>query len=496
MEIPKIGETIPLGNTTPVIPQVGETIPLIDKSRLLVKEIPESPKESRAKSIGKDWVKVMDNVSALSEASINIFAPGDENTLLKVGKYFEEAYNSGTIDDDAFSMLKEMIWSPLKNLGNDLKPIVEEGVIKGTPQAADNISRRPFSFALDVISALGIGKAASAATRGGIAYATGKSLKDIGARVAKSEAIQGARPAEALAEDLSDSFNTLDDKIKLSADSAIASLPNDPALGFTAQRVENLIDTTIKEVGKPISDAAENAVSTLEKYKVRIKKEYGAENIPAPEVKRIIMDLDDDIDWNTPKSNRSNRAIKSLRHSVDAQIKTSFPEYRDKMEELADLMQTREDASRLLRVVRRQGEWEIPDAAAARMDRLFKGGVAKSKSIEILNKFTDKTGLDIVENMDAYTFGKKFSAPENDATRTVLTGALIGGAFGDMKGAAAGAAIGKALNKYGGMALGKTINIAPDLLKTAGKIESAIPASTLAVPVLRQVKNTKDKEGK
>lgn len=488
MPIPKIGEEVPMDyNPGADIPPIGTELPLIDPNLLAVKEL---PKESVAQSAIQDFKKNVDGVLAIGQAAGNIFASGDENTLLKIGKYFEDAHEKGTLDDDAWGFVKESVMTPLRNIKADIQPILDDGLRLGTPKAAENILRSPFSFTLDVLSAAGIAKSSVVATKGLASFATSKSMADIGKRVAKAEAIGEAKTAEELAEELGDAFTNLDDKIRMAAENAKAVLPKDPALGFSPKQVTGLLDNAIDDIGAPISDASTNAVDALSKYKNRITKAYKNKNVSAPELKQIIMDLDDDIDWNTPKSNRSNKAIKQLRHEVDTMLKTKFPNYGERMVPLSDLIGTREDASRLLKVVRRQGEWEVPDMAVSRMDRLFKGGYGKKKSIDILSKFGEKSGLDIAGEMELSTFRKKFNAPSPQATRTTLTGALVGGWLGGPKGMASGAAVGKALDKYGGMAISKTVDLAPSAFRTVGAIAESVPTSAIGVAPSMQFSRT------
>lgn len=494
MAIPQIGEDVPLGNVARSnIPAVGNDVPLVDPSLLAVKELPKEPISASAI---KDFKGIAEGLLNLGKAAGYVFVPGEENTLLKIGKYLEDAYEKGELDDNAWGFAKEAIMAPLRNIGADLTPIVQEGITKGTPKAAENIARRPFSFTLDVLSALGLGKAGVGLTKGAASLATGKSMGAIGRRVAEAEAIGGAKTAKELADELADAFNAIDDKIKVAAEDAKAVLPKDPALGFPAAQINKLLDDAITEVGQPISDASENAIAALTKYKERINKIYKDRNLTAPEVKQIIMDLDDDIDWNTPKSKKANTAIKGLRKATDKMLKDKFPNYGERMEPLANLMKTREEASTLLKVVRRQGEWEVPDIAVSRMDRLFKGGYPKKKSLDVLERFGKESGLDIAGEMDLSTFRTQFLKPEPRATRTALTGGAIGFWTGGVPGAAKGAAIGAALDKYGGRALSEVIDVAPGGFRAVGRAAGAIPAGAMAIPAAAEAIKQAYKSGK
>jgi len=483
MAIPEIGEDVPLDYGRKRIPAIGEDVPIIDPGLLAVTDMPEV-KESIPQSAIKDFKQVAGGLWELGKAAGYAVVPSEENTLLKIGKYMEEAYNKGELDDNAWAFTKEAIIAPLRNLGKDISPIIEEGVIKGTPQAAENIARRPFSFVMDVLSTVGLGKAAVGGTKLATSVATGKRMADITRRVEQAGVIAKAKTAEDIVDDLPTIFETLDDKIRVAADNAKAVLPKDPKVGFTTKEVIAKLDDAKAKVGKPISDASINAVESLDKYKERILKVYKNENISAPELKQIIMDLDDDIDWNTPKSQKSNSAIKGLRREVDTMLKGKFPNYEERMAPLADLMNTREEASKLLKVVRRQGEWEVPDIAGSRIDRLFKGTAPKAKTADVLSKLDSVTGSNIVEDMGATTFVKRFEQPVNEATRNVLTGTVLGGWLGGIPGAGAGAAIANTLDKYGGRAISTAVDAAPKAFNVVGDIAKAVPAKTMAVPIL------------
>jgi len=441
----------------------------------------QSPEGTIMESAKQDLQKNVDGIMALGKAAGYAFVPGEENTLLKIGQYLETAYNEGHLGSDAWNFAKEAIMTPLRNLKTDIKPIVDEGIAKGTPQAAENIARRPFSFSLDVMSALGIGKMAASATKGGVSFAIGKSGKDISKRVAQAEKIGVARGAQALADDVADAFNTLDDKIKAAAETAKKTLPADAAAGFSVKEVTKLIDDATVRVGKPISDASENAIQALQKYKQRIQKVYKDKNVSPRELKEIIMDLDSDIDWNTAKSVKANSAIKALRKDTDVMLKTKFPAYEADMKPLAELMRVRDEASKALKVVRRNGMWEVPDTATGRIEGMFKRA-PKAKMQEVLGKFAKETGLDIPGEMELSTFAKQFDAPTTHGARRAVMGGMAGFAVGGPKGAGVGSVLGGVFDKYGGIMAGKMIDISPNAFRALGAVQDAIPGAFSGVP--------------
>jgi hypothetical protein len=483
---------VPVGNApvTPSIPpgtelNLSEWQPLEESGGVVPGPVEKAkPDEPILTSAGKDFKQVASGIYELGKAAGHVFAIGEENTLLKMGRYFEDAYEKGELADDAWNFTKAMIITPLKNIGEDIEPIIEEGISKGTPQAAENIARRPFSFALDVLSLVGLGKLAKGAVKGGAAAATGKPMSLIEQRVAKAEAVKGARSPELLVGELDDALNTLNSKIGTASDKALAALPDSPSMGFSVKEVSKILDDASGKLAKDISDAGAKARTTLARYKDRVTEAYPEGKISPREVKKMVQQLDSDIDWNTAGSGTSNKVIQGLRREVDTTLKTKFPEYQGAMKPLSDLMKVREESTKLLGIKRVNGEWMVPDAAGSKIDRLFKGVAPKEKSKEILGKFGRETGLDIVGEMEAGTLGKVFDRPVTQGSwRPVVGGALGGMATGgSVPGILKGAAAGALLDKWGGVALGKAIDVAPGTLRAVGGALDAIPSPVLAAP--------------
>ena len=155
------------------------------------------------------------------------------------------------------------------------------------------------------------------------------------------------------------------------------------------------------------------------------------------------------------------------------------------MEPLADLMDTREEAARLLKATRRGGEWEIPDTAAGRINNLFKRA-PKPKTIEILNNLAEKTSLDIPTEMGLYNLGKDFSKEVTRGSWRPGVGGAVGFLSAGPKGAGYGAAIGAVLDKWGGIGLGKIIDTSPATFRVIGKVAENIPPATIAAPIISE----------
>lgn len=491
MAIPEIGEDVPLGNNTgKSLPSIGADVPLIDPSLLAVAELPKEVKEPISTSAVKDFKKTAGGIWELAKMAGNVFVPGEENTLIKLGQYLETAYEKGELTEDAWNFTKEAIIAPLRNLGADISPIIDEGIAKGTPQAAENIARRPFSFTMDVISALGLGKAVAGGAKAGAAMATGKSMKDISKRVAMSERIAVARPAEELVGELDNALGVINSKISDSANKALSALPDDVAKGFTVKEVSGLMDKVADTLKKDISTSGQKAKGTIQEYKARLKKVYPDGKMSPRDVKSTIMQLDNDIDWDAATNKATNKAIKQLRRETDMALKAKFPDYEANMRPLADLMETREEAAQLLGIKRINGEWNIPDMAGSRISRLFKGKIPKQKSKEVLEKFGRETGLDIVGEMEVGTFADEFARPVTQGSWRPVTGGAIGavmGATGGLPGmamgAGKGAVIGGVLDKWGGVALSRAIDAAPGAFRVAGNVAESIPSKTLLAPI-------------
>jgi hypothetical protein len=223
---------------------------------------------------------------------------------------------------------------------------------------------------------------------------------------------------------VSDALTGLKKKVSAGSKEAVESL-GDEAVSVSSS-YDDLIKAT-KQLTERGSDSAGKAVSKLQQYGQLIfgKGQTGANGqikLPAKEIKRIIQDLDNDISsWNLSGGaydDAYNQSLKSLRKSLDEQLKLSNPAYKDKMAMVA------EDAKLLGQASERFGK---PDRALNRL-----GGLDRTSAkydLETVKALAAKEGGDLTQAIDDMTKaqrtlksptrleGVKRSLPEASALR-------------------------------------------------------------------------------
>jgi hypothetical protein len=272
--------------------------------------------------------------------------------------------------------------------------------------------------------------------------------------------IKNAQPLDLLARRLPEDVSALSKKVSELSTAALDTLPESPRQdGFPRTALTDVIQSAKAEIaggvrrvapaavvepkmvpsglmdaaGNPImkavkaaapdapaangvSDAAERAVATLNRYLKRAEQ-FG-ETISQRDLGELIRDIDHDIDWDAKDLTPQNNALESIRSQIDGALKGVNPQYQKAMEPVAEGTRLLKKAETLFQVKKAAGTGYAPSNATA---AALKGAVNDTRVdsqdvLDALKKVTGRDYLGDVENSlakQAYLDGNL--PPEVDA---------------------------------------------------------------------------------
>lgn len=273
----------------------------------------------------------------------------------------------------------------------------------------------------------------------------------------------------------SDAWNTLDSKKTVSNNSL-------------RQSIADIQDSLLTD-GVLLGDNQTRAYQKLAALSESIKQL--PQDIPEPTMKRIIQNLDSNINWNDPNAKVVNDAFKDVRGFVDNTLKTQNTAYKSAMEKTADITDSIQTVKSAFQ--NRQNP-ENFDKFLKSVKNLDKKSEHSSVN-QALDKIKEHTGYDLREQILNSQAKSAFMKDSTNGSRKTLTGALVGSAAGSVMGplgvtvgGAVGGAAGAVGDKYAGRIFKSILNgkisategiqsIAPQLGKYAEPLMNAAKQS-------------------
>lgn len=231
-------------------------------------------------------------------------------------------------------------------------------------------------------------------------------------------------------------WNKLDDKMGMSKNDIIESINgyiDDPKTGLT-------ID------GVTVGQAQEQAVKKLQGLKNQISQLSG-EQISQSNLKRIIQNLDDNINWNNPEQGPTNDAIKSLRGYVDQTIKSQNPAYKSAMAQVEDVTKAQAEVKSVFQNRLNPENYDKFNKAVKNLINKDE----RSAANQAVDKIQEHTGYDLKKDIVNSWTKSQFEKGDINGSRKTLLGAVIGGAAGSIGGPVSGA-VGSAVGSAAGYA--------------------------------------------
>lgn len=238
--------------------------------------------------------------------------------------------------------------------------------------------------------------------------------------------------------------------------------------------------------GNIIGKSQERAYNSLKD----LTKQIGQldDNISEPTLKRIIQNLDEDINWNNPEMGPTNDAIKNLRTFVDQRLKNQNPAYKNAMSKVEEVTKANEQVKS---VFQNRLNPENYDKFNKQVKNLINKDEmsAANKAVESIQKHT---GYDLKKDIvDSWTKSQFEKGDVNGSRKTLLGGMLgtaagsIAGPGGALIGGAVGSGVGYTADRYAGPIFKKLLdgkitaqefnqNLAPRLGKFSAPLMQAI----------------------
>lgn len=285
------------------------------------------------------------------------------------------------------------------------------------------------------------------------------------------------------ASDLSnDAWKTLNQKTGIPKNEILDAITNyidDPKAGLTIE-------------GTVIGNAQEVALKRLEGLKKQIQN-LPSDQINESNLKRIIQNLDENINWDNHEMGPTNDAIKTVRSYIDQRLKNQNPAYENAMQKVEDITKAQAEVKSVFQNRMNPENYD-------KFNKQVKNLINKdemSAANQAVDKIQEHTGYDLKKDIiDSWTKAQ-FEKGDINGSRKTLFGGAIGTATGAVVGfptvgGAVGAGFGYTADRYAGPMFKKFLNgqlagqefmtsVAPRLGKYAKPLMDAASRGSSAV---------------
>lgn len=292
----------------------------------------------------------------------------------------------------------------------------------------------------------------------------GPSGEAIEARLA-GKAQDTARSYPELAEDMAGSLKALGEKTSELDHAAWGTLSKEPEIPKVT--VTHAIDQAMGDIGvqgKQVGAVDKQVARVLGSLKEDLNQLSG--NISESDLKGIIKNMDDNINWDDQSMQKLNSTLQAVRTKLDEGLKFRNPAYKKAMEPVAEQTGLLQNLRRKFNFQSEAGSGLTPtDTTASKIQASLRDNKAVTEGE--LKRLAELTGKDYSELANDYRLAQQFQkAPgARGSKRTNIGAALgagVGGLTGGFVGAGAGASVGSlaggAMDAYGGKAVGKLID--------------------------------------
>lgn len=261
------------------------------------------------------WKNVKEGVKGIGKFALSALNPGETGLAAQLGTGINKSIREGTEGKDLYNLAEQAITPLVNDIGGVVAPIAAQG-LKGIPQAAENVARRPFDYAMDLASiplpeVKGVGVASKAAR---IAEEAGKlpeRITQLLGKTAQGIGKTGANVSEGIAKREISGWLKARDMDVLHGTHPVASLINEKLAAPTIQSLYKKVVERKNEVGAKypeILNAPENAV----------KKISLTPNDTVGHLKEALYKLNKNPETNQVMIERLNKAARDLTAIRDA----------------------------------------------------------------------------------------------------------------------------------------------------------------------------------
>jgi hypothetical protein len=203
--------------------------------------------------------------------------------------------------------------------------------------------------------------------------------------------------------------------------------------------------------GNIVGNAQEKAFNTLQKLSGQVSNFDN--QINQQSLKKIIQNLDSNIQWNNPEMGPTNDSLKSIRGFIDTNLKRQNPLYENIMKET-------EDATKAIQSVKSVFENRTNPESYDKFNKAVKNLINRdefSAANQAVDKIEKHTGYNIRDDISNSWAKDQFSKGDVQGSRKTLAGTVVGGAIGSALGpsggavgSALGAGVGYSADRYAG----------------------------------------------
>lgn len=246
--------------------------------------------------------------------------------------------------------------------------------------------------------------------------------------------------------------------------------------------IADTIRLTRQSMGGVFSEESKKAVAALKRVKETYKKLTNT--VSQKQVKELIDQIDDDINWDNTTASRTNEALIGVRTRLDGMLKDLNPGYKEAMQPVSEAIQIRDEFQKAFNVSKKtKRDFYAGDQTVNKIKSSLKDSKIETQSI--LQRYQDVTGEDFISKIQNSNNKAAFYGGETNGSRRTGPMAVVG-SFGGPAGAAAGYVGGLFIDKYGKNAAGAIADVlaSPKMTKYLSVLDQAAvkgPRNVLAV---------------
>ncbi len=248
--------------------------------------------------------------------------------------------------------------------------------------------------------------------------------------------------------------------LKVGGDEAVGPA-QEKAVGIIAKIKDRILGVgkNADDVVKEVVDWDTSGLVPEKRVKQVIEKANPLEGkISEKEMKQVIMQLDENINWDDPNMKPLNDALQSLRTTWDNGLKTRNKSYEKAMRPTAALTRTFEETKNLLGFDR--------DLNPRNTEGILKNlsGKTRGHMRKMLSKFKAASGVDVPESSNRLRLANEFRGGVTQGSRRTtpytVIGSQIGSTIGGVVAGWPGAGVGGVIGGGAGYGLGSYVDAA------------------------------------
>jgi hypothetical protein len=341
--------------------------------------------------------------------------------------------------------------SPLSMLLNVASVAVPAARGAFSMRSAPSVARAAASSA-----APGLGKRVFAK---GIKTAFGPTEEAVLARMENPARVKTAFSAPELADQMTVSMKNFDETIKEFAGKAAEKLRSSPYIeeGATPKTdILNIVKNVRKDIGGAYTPDVKAASKALKDIETSLKTKLKS-TVSETQIKGLIQQLDENINWGNPAASKSNKALIGIRTRLDGIIKKQNTGYTDAMKPVDEAMRVKNRIQNKFGIEYETAKGYYPtDQSTNKIRRSL--AEDKIETQDLLGRFEKITGEDWQGKIKFTNAKESFEKPGRGMGSTRANVGAVAGSVLGLPGAVAGTVAGMITDVYGPRVAAKIID--------------------------------------